>query len=74
MPHPEHYPLCDQEDETLDHLLVSCVFTGQFWYMVIRLHSLAPQPTDLIFDEWWEKASKETSGIPLSYWGHGQSE
>jgi hypothetical protein len=58
LPHPEHCPLCDQEDETLDHLLVSCVFTRQFWYMVLRqvgLHSLAPQPTELIFDEWWEK-------------------
>jgi hypothetical protein len=30
LPHPEHCPLCDQEDETLDHLLVSCVFTRQF--------------------------------------------
>jgi hypothetical protein len=66
LPHPEHCPLCDQEDETLDHLLVSCVFTRQFWYMILRqvgLHSLAPQPTYLIFDEWWEKASRATSGI-----------
>jgi hypothetical protein len=30
LPHPEHCPLCDQEDETLDHLLVSCVFTDSF--------------------------------------------
>jgi hypothetical protein len=22
----------------------------------VGLHSLAAQPTDLIFDEWWEKA------------------
>jgi hypothetical protein len=66
LPHPEHCPLCDQEDETLDHLLVSCVFTRKFWYMVLRqvgLHSLAPQPIDLIFDEWWEKASMATSGL-----------
>jgi hypothetical protein len=66
LPHPEHCPLCVQEDETLNHLLVSCVFTRQFWYMVLRqvgLHSLAPQPTDMIYDEWWEKASRATSGI-----------
>jgi hypothetical protein len=66
LPHPEHCPLYDQEDETLDHLLVSCVFTRQFWYMILRqvvLHSLAPQPTYLIFDEWWEKASMAISRI-----------
>jgi hypothetical protein len=62
----EILPTCDQENETLDHLLMSCVFTGQFWYMVLQQvgsHSLAPQPTDLIFDEWWEKASMATSRI-----------
>jgi hypothetical protein len=66
LPHPEYCPLCDQENETLDHLLMSYVFTRQFWYMVLRqvgLHSLAPQPTDLIFDGWWEKTSMATSGI-----------
>jgi hypothetical protein len=25
--HPKKCPLCDQEDETIDHLLVACVFT-----------------------------------------------
>jgi hypothetical protein len=29
----------------------------------VELHSLAPQSTYLIFDEWWEKASMATSGI-----------
>jgi hypothetical protein len=66
LPHPEHCPLCDQEDETLDHLLVSCVFTRQFWYTVLQqvgLQSLAPQQTDLVFDEWWEKTNMAASGI-----------
>jgi hypothetical protein len=26
MDHPEKCPLCDQEQETIDHLLLSCVF------------------------------------------------
>jgi hypothetical protein len=30
LPHPEQCPLCDQEEETINHLLVSCVFTRQF--------------------------------------------
>jgi hypothetical protein len=66
LPHPEHCPLCDQEDETLDHLLVSCVLTWQFWYTVLQqvgLQSLAPQQTDLVFDEWWEKTNMAASGI-----------
>jgi hypothetical protein len=50
----------------MDHLLVFCVFARQFWYLLLRqvgLHSLAPQPTELIFDEWWEKAHITTSGL-----------
>jgi hypothetical protein len=42
--HPHRCPLCDQEDETMNHLLISCVFTRIFWYMLLRkfgLHALA---------------------------------
>jgi hypothetical protein len=31
------------------------VFARQFWYLILRqvgLHSLAPEPNDLCFDEW----------------------
>jgi hypothetical protein len=38
--------LCDQEAETLEHL-VACSFSRIFWYQLLRkfgLHSLAPQP------------------------------
>jgi hypothetical protein len=38
--------LCDQEEETIDHLLVSCVFTRQFWFCVLQkvsLQALTPQ-------------------------------
>ena len=28
LPHPEFCPLCDQEEETIDHLLVHCVFAS----------------------------------------------
>jgi len=66
LPHPEQCPLCDQEDETINHLLVSCVFARQFWYLLLRqvgLHSLSPQPSDTSFDSWWEKASGATSGL-----------
>jgi hypothetical protein len=63
---PEKCLLCDQEDETIDHLLVAWVFARQFWYLVLRqvgLHSLAPEPNDLIFYEWWEKLHTTTSAL-----------
>jgi hypothetical protein len=44
--HPSSCPLCDQEPESINHLLVSCVFARIFWYKLLRkfgLHSLAPQ-------------------------------
>jgi hypothetical protein len=28
LPHPEHCPFCDQEDETIQHLLCSCLLTA----------------------------------------------
>jgi hypothetical protein len=30
LPHLDKYPLCDEEDETIQHLLVGCVFARQF--------------------------------------------
>ena len=51
---------------TINHLLVSCVFARQFWYLLLRqvgLHSFSPQPSDTSFDSWWEKASGATSGL-----------
>lgn len=45
--HPSKCPLCDQEAETLGHLLVACVFSREFWFKLLRqlgLQLLAPQP------------------------------
>jgi hypothetical protein len=42
--HPKKCLLCDQDAETIDHLLVTCVFAREFWYLLLRqlgLH-LAP--------------------------------
>ena len=40
LPHPAHCPLCDQEDETVQHLLTSCVFARQFWFYILQLLGL----------------------------------
>jgi hypothetical protein len=60
--------LCDQADETIetiDHLLVSCVFSRQLWFNIMQffgLDVLAPQLNELCFEDWWAKASDRVSG------------
>jgi hypothetical protein len=29
-------PLCDQHDETINHLLVGCSFARHFWFELLR--------------------------------------
>lgn len=62
--HPSKCPLRDQEAETLDHLLVSCVFSRDFLFKLLRqlgLQTLAPQP-GLPSMLWWEEASRSVNG------------
>ena len=62
--HPPKCPLCDQVDETIDHLLVSCVFTRQFWFNMLQqfgLQAIAPQLEDHCFMDWWAGASSRVS-------------
>jgi hypothetical protein len=63
--HPSKCPLCDQEAETFDHLLVSCVFSREFWFKLLRqlgLQYLAPQPGLPSFMLWWEEALGSVNG------------
>lgn len=55
--HPEHCLLCDQEEETIDHLLVSYVFSRQIWFMSCNdsVCKSSPQPADLSFEDWWDQ-------------------
>jgi hypothetical protein len=55
LPHPASCPLCDQEAENIQHLLFSCVFTKQVWFLILQglgLSSL-PQPEERNFMGWW---------------------
>ncbi|ONM30676.1 hypothetical protein ZEAMMB73_Zm00001d040162 [Zea mays] len=68
MDHPVCCPLCDQADETINHLLVECSFAKQFWFLFLRsgdFQVLCPSTGDGCFDSWWEK-SAEVVGKPLS--------
>jgi hypothetical protein len=47
LPHPEHCPFCDQEEETINHLLLHYVFARQVWFSAMQglgLQALAPNP------------------------------
>ena len=58
MPCLEHCLLCDQEQETINHLLVSCPLARQYWYSLlcqVGLQQFAPQATDVVFDDWWDR-------------------
>jgi hypothetical protein len=74
MSHPEKCPLCDQEDETIDHLLISCVFVRQFWFAFlsqVNLQGISPQPNDRSFLDWWRRSNlvivDTTRGLNLMF-------
>jgi len=80
LPHPDHCPLCDQEDETAQHILTSCVYARQFWFSIpqpLNLSGLIPTQHPL-------RSGGESPGgkcqssirkvsTPLLYWEHGSS-
>jgi len=61
LPHPECCPLCDQEEQTAQHILTSCVFAGQFWCAVLQpLNLVRLTPTRTVsFADWWMRAEKK---------------
>src|SRR5207244_3969925 len=64
--HPDKCPLCDQDNETIDHLMVECVFAKDFWFQFLRqvgLQELSPQPDTRVFADWWRRASEATQGL-----------
>jgi hypothetical protein len=49
--------MCVQEEETIQHIMVSCVFSREIWYQVLSLVGLQqclPRPSDTVFQEWWQ--------------------
>lgn len=65
MDHPERCPLCDQEDETIQHILTSCSFSKTVWFQTLSKVSLqehTPGQADTVLQEWWEKVEAATPG------------
>jgi hypothetical protein len=58
LPHLDRCPLCDKEEETINHLLVNCVFAHQFWFNLLQpigMTKMAPEPSEASFDDWWRR-------------------
>jgi hypothetical protein len=61
LPHPVVCPLCDQEHETILHLLCMCSFARQFWHTIfssLRMGHLTPNRDVGSFAEWWGKVHR----------------
>jgi len=56
LPRPEQCPLCEQEDETIHHLLSGCVFQQQFCHQLLGrfgIYTLTPQvDNSCLFVSW----------------------
>jgi hypothetical protein len=58
LPHPDTCPLCDQQQETIQHLLNPCIFTRQFWNSILSpfgLGHLILSIDEPSFADWWRR-------------------
>ena len=54
-------PLCDQAGESIQHLLISCGFARQVWFIILQrlgLSSISPVSTSK-FLSWWHRAIED---------------
>ena len=54
-------PLCDQAGESIQHLLISCAFARQVWFIILQrlgLRPISPVSTSK-FSSWWYRAIKD---------------
>jgi hypothetical protein len=66
MDHPERCPLCDQDQETLNHMLLGCIFAREFWFkllLLVNLQHLAHQSCEGVFMDWWQDLSTKVPRI-----------
>lgn len=62
--HPDRCPLCDQESEDIDHLLITCVTARETWFQVLQwcgLGALAPRQHERGLADWWQRASRRVA-------------
>lgn len=58
---PQCCPLCDQEPENIQHILVTCVFSREIWFHTLRWighEDVTPSTTEISFNDWWACAAR----------------
>jgi len=64
--HQDKCLLCDQQEETVQHILISCVFTRDIWWQILNkvgLQFLSPGLEEKVFQEWWGKAEYQVPSM-----------
>jgi hypothetical protein len=58
-------PHCDHAEESINNLLLSCVFARMFWSKLLQrvgLQFLATQIGEEFFDDWWALGKNQFEG------------
>ena len=53
--------LCNQETESISHLLVGCAYSRQVWFGLLRragCHAVSPSDPSLVSAAWWTTTRK----------------
>ena len=64
LPRPIACLLCDQAEENIQHILISCVLAWQIWKLILQkldMLSCTPQGSNIFFSGWWCDTIK---GVP----------
>jgi hypothetical protein len=72
--------LCSQGTETIHHLLLACVFSREFWFLLLRrvgMQRFTPSSNELELANWWTRCRKQVQKdrrkglgalVVLGYW------
>jgi hypothetical protein len=61
LPHQLACPFCDQHEDTIYHLLTSCVLAREVWSQVLcslNLADVQPPNSSSSFNSWWKHAAR----------------
>jgi len=69
LPHPPACPLCDQAGESIQHLLISCIFARQVWFIILQRLDWAPSVRFLLAN--FQVGGTRQSRMCLRRWKKG---
>jgi hypothetical protein len=67
LPHQAAFPFCDQAEETINHILVSCVLSREIWEGILRKLRLDMVPRPISSSQVWTWWCKATAAIPKDF-------